>query len=76
MKISVSLQEDELAALDEFVKETGLPSRSAGLQQAIRLLKGPKLELAYATAWNEWDTSEEPQIWNETSADGLTDATR
>ncbi|QIK64027.1 ribbon-helix-helix protein, CopG family [Leucobacter viscericola] len=76
MKISVSLKEDELATLDRFVKESGLPSRSAGLQHAIRLLNGPKLELAYATAWNEWSASEDDELWEQTTTDGLPSAAR
>ncbi|QIM15939.1 antitoxin [Leucobacter insecticola] len=76
MKISVSLKQEELATLDRFVAETGLPSRSAGLQHAIRLLNGPKLELAYATAWNEWSNSEENDLWDQSVSDGLSDAAR
>ena len=50
MKLSVSLTEDDLIALDRFVEHAGLGSRSAGIQQAIRRLGDADLEDAYAAA--------------------------
>ena len=54
MKVSVSLSAQDLAALDRYVEQSGLESRSAGVQQAIRRLQDPQLEAAYAAAWEEW----------------------
>jgi Arc/MetJ-type ribon-helix-helix transcriptional regulator len=76
MKLSVSLPDDDLALLDEFVRSRGLPSRSAGLQRAIRMLRFPDLEQDYRAAWEEWEASGDEQAWAGASADGLTDATR
>lgn len=74
MKLSVSLTEDDLIALDRFVEQAGLGSRSAGIQQAIRRLGDADLEDAYAAAWQEWEASGDAELWDVTSGDGLTDA--
>ena len=71
MKLSVSLPDEDVAALDQFVQRAGLASRSAALQHAIRLLRHPDLEQDYAAAWQEWDASGEAALWEATSADGL-----
>lgn len=76
MKLSVSLSEDEVAALDKYSRAAGLTSRSAAIQHAIRLLGDPELEDAYALAWDEWNASGEADAWAATAADGLTDAPR
>lgn len=71
MKISVSLGADDVAMLDRYVEQAGLPSRSAGIQEAIRLLRDPKLEADYAAAWDEWAQSEVGADWESTVGDGL-----
>ncbi|MFM8599492.1 MAG: ribbon-helix-helix domain-containing protein [Mycobacterium sp.] len=76
MKLSVSLSEDEVAVLDAYVRSAGLPSRSAGIQRAIRLLRFPDLEQDYRDAWTEWLESGDEEIWDAASGDGLTDAAR
>ena len=67
MKVSVSLPDADVAFLDEFVAESGLDSRSAAVQQAIRLLRSSALGASYAAAWDEFEGTE----WETTSADGL-----
>lgn len=76
MKLSVSLSEDDVARLDEYARAAGLRSRSAAIQQAIRLLGDPALEDAYAAAWDEWEASGEAAAWEVTAGDGLVDAAR
>ena len=76
MKVSVSLSEEDLAALDRYVDQAGLGSRSAGVQQAIRRLQDPQLEQAYAAAWEEWAAEGEEDVWAAASSDGLADAAR
>ena len=76
MKLSVSLSEKDVAALDEYARTSGLRSRSAAVQHAIHLLRHADLEEDYAAAWDEWETSGERAVWEETVGDGLTDATR
>ena len=76
MKLSVSLSEEDVATLDRYVQAAGMPSRSAAIQQAIRMLRDPALEDAYAAAWDEWEASGEAAAWEVATADGLADAAR
>ncbi len=76
MKLSVSLPDEDVATLDAFARTAGLPSRSAALQHAIRLLRLPELERDYEAAWDEWAGSGEQAAWSATSADGIVDAAR
>ena len=70
MKLSISLSEADVAALDEHVREANLPSRSAAVQRAIRALTHQQLEQDYAAAWAEWEESGELEAWQGASADG------
>ena len=76
MKLSVSLSDEDVALLDEYVRTSGLGSRSAGVQHAVRLLRHPDLEQDYEAAWAEWDGAGEHSLWDGTAADGLADAAR
>ena len=76
MKLSVSLPEEDVAALDEYARAAGLKSRSAAVQRAIRLLRQRDLEQDYAAAWDEWESSGDAPAWEVSSADGLVDAAR
>lgn len=76
VKLSVSLSETEVAALDKYARSAGLKSRSAAVQHAIRLLGDPDLQGAYAAAWQEWESSADAEVWESTTSDGLTDAPR
>lgn len=76
MKLSVSVPADDVARLDRFVRQAGLPSRSAAIQRAIRLLDLDGLDQDYAAAWDEWESSGEGQDWDALAADGLDDASR
>jgi hypothetical protein len=76
MKLSVSLSDEDIAVLDAYVKRTGLPSRSAGLQRAVQMLRYPALEEDYAQAWSEWSADEHAEPWEATIDDGLSDAAR
>lgn len=74
MKLSVSLPDEDVVILDEFVRATGLPSRSAGLHHAVRMLRLPDLEHDYEAAWREWEAGADQAAWSVTSADGWVDA--
>ncbi len=76
MKLSVSLSDDDLAVLDAYVRSSGLPSRSAGVQRAIRMLRFPELERDYEDAWAEWRQAGDDVVWDEAGGDGLSDAPR
>jgi len=74
MKVSVSLPSDDLAFLDLYVKDQGLESRSAALQKAVRLLRVAELDAAYASAWDEWESSGAAADWDAAARDGLATA--
>ncbi|OMH36842.1 CopG family ribbon-helix-helix protein [Tersicoccus sp. Bi-70] len=76
MKVSVSLTQNDLATLDRYAAQAGLPSRSAAVQRAIRMLDEAELESAYEAAWNEWEATGEKDAWDTTTADGLNRAAR
>jgi Arc/MetJ-type ribon-helix-helix transcriptional regulator len=76
MKLSVSLSDEDVAILDAYVKSAQLPSRSAGLQRAVQMLRHPNLEDAYDQAWSEWAADENSAAWDDTTGDGVADAAR
>lgn len=76
MKLSVSLADEDAAFVDEYARTAGLPSRSAVVQHAIRLLRQGDLDHDYAAAWDEWQASGEQAAWDVTATDGLADASR
>jgi antitoxin MazE9 len=71
MKVSVSLPHEDVEFLDEYARQEGIESRSAVLHKAVRLLRASRLGAAYEEAWRVWDASGEQDLWDATSADGL-----
>ena len=71
VKLSVSLSPSEVAVLDKYAQSAGLKSRSAAIQQAIKLLGDPDLEDAYTAAWQECEDAGEAEAWAVTVADGV-----
>lgn len=71
MKVSVSLPDDDVTYLDEYARAQGLPSRSAVVHKAVRLLRASELGAAYEDAWSEWADSGDAEPWDATAADGL-----
>ena len=71
VKLSVSLSPSEVAVLDKYAQSAGLKSRSAAIQQAIKLLGDPDLEDAYIAAWQDWEDAGEAEAWAVTVADGV-----
>jgi len=76
MKLSVSLPDEDVAFVDEYLERTGGSSRSSAIQRAIALLRAAELEEEYASAFDEWAQAEEEAAWERTAADGLADAPR
>lgn len=76
MKLSISLSDDDVAVLDEFARTAGLPSRSAAVHHAVRMLRLPDLEQDYEAAWQEWVTSGDEAAWSVSATDGVADAAR
>ena len=71
MKVSVSLPDDDVRYLDTYAQQRRLGSRSAALQQAVRLLRASELGAEYENAWEEWDRTDEDDAWERVSGDGL-----
>jgi Arc/MetJ-type ribon-helix-helix transcriptional regulator len=71
VKLSISMSEDDVRYLDEQAERRGYGSRSAVLQQAVRLLREHDLGDAYEEAWRDWMDSGEEAAWSATAADGL-----
>ena len=74
--MSVSLSTADVAFLDEYVRASGLQSRSAALHRAVQLLRQDGLEQDYAEAGAEWDASGQAEAWEVTVADGIPEAAR
>lgn len=70
MKVSVSLPDEDVAYLDEYTRTQGLPSRSAALHKAVRLLRASELGAAYEDAWSDWASSDDAELWDGVAADG------
>lgn len=71
MKLSVSLSAEDLDFLDAYAREHALPSRSAAIQHAVRVLRFGELERSYEGAWSEWVESGDARAWDARAADGV-----
>lgn len=69
--MSVSLPAEDVEFLDEYARSAGIPSRSAAVQRAIRLLRANELGPAYAQAWEEWNGGADAELWESVSGDGI-----
>ena len=76
MKLSISLPDEQVEAIDRYAQATGARSRSQVIQEALRSLTDPQLEGDYTAAWEEWEASGDAEAWEVASADGLSDAAR
>lgn len=71
MKVSVSLPDEDVEFLDAYAEAQGIPSRSAVMHKAVRLLRASQLGPAYEDAWSEWADNDDEDAWETTTADGL-----
>lgn len=69
MKLSISLPEEDVATLDAHARKAGLPSRSAAVLEAVRMLRTADLEDEYAVAWDEWARSPDRTAWESAVGD-------
>lgn len=67
VKVSLSLSADDLAFLDAQTRTGVYSSRSAAVQDAVRVLREERLADAYADAFAE----PADDAWDAASADGL-----
>lgn len=70
VKLSVSIDEDQVAFIDEFAAAHGVSSRSAVIQRALTLLRTTELRDSYIEAFREW-SDEDRELWDSTLTDGL-----
>lgn len=71
MKVSVSLPDEDVEFLDSYARVQGLPSRSAVLHKAVRLLRGAELAPAYEDAFVSWEESGDASDWDITAGDNV-----
>jgi Arc/MetJ-type ribon-helix-helix transcriptional regulator len=71
VKLSVSMNDDDVAFLDQYAAEHDVGSRSAVLHKAVALLRASELSDDYAAAWTEWSLSDEAALWDATATDGI-----
>lgn len=71
MKVSVSLPAEDVEFLDEYAASQGIGSRSAAVHKAVRLLRASGLGAAYEDAWTDWTETDDSQLWETTTDDGL-----
>jgi Arc/MetJ-type ribon-helix-helix transcriptional regulator len=65
------LPAEDVDYLDAYAQAQDLPSRSAVLHKAVRLLRASELGAAYEDAWNDWTESGEAEIWDVVTSDGI-----
>lgn len=70
MKVSISLPDEDIGFLDDYCDQHGMPSRSAAVHRAVRLLRSAGLGAAYEDAWSEWTTGD-GLLWEPTAGDGV-----
>ena len=70
MKLSVSLSDDDLTYLDKIASDVK-GNRSAAIHKLLRVQRELDAEDAYAEAFDEWETSGEQRLWDQTAGDGL-----
>ena len=63
IELSVGLSAQDIAFLDTYARDHGLPSRSAALRHAIRLLRTRELAAAYASEWDMRGSTGEAEEW-------------
>ncbi|MFD7297689.1 ribbon-helix-helix protein, CopG family [Streptomyces sp. NPDC059897] len=76
VRLSISLPEEQVEFLDKYVGDGETPTRSAAIQEAVKLLQEAALESDYLAAWDEWYASGDAELWEQTVGDGLDDETR
>lgn len=69
MKVSVSVPDEDVEFLDNYVKTHRFASRSAAVQRAIRLLRASELTDSYAAAFTEWSDDPDSDAWDTAIAD-------
>ena len=69
VKLSVSIDEDQVAFIDQYAASHDVGSRSAVIQRALTLLRANELRDSYIEAFREW-SDEDRELWDSTLTDG------
>ncbi|PJI93929.1 antitoxin [Luteimicrobium subarcticum] len=70
-KLSISLEDRDVAVLDTYVARHPGLNRSAALREAIDLLRERELATQYDAAYAEWSAAGSDDVWDVTASDGL-----
>jgi Arc/MetJ-type ribon-helix-helix transcriptional regulator len=71
VKVSINLNDDDLAFIDKETASGAYASRSVAVTAGIRKLRELAAEDSYSEAFREWEESGEGALWESTTADGL-----
>lgn len=71
MKLALSLPEEDVEFLDNYAATHGMGSRSAVVQEAVRMLRSSELSNAYESAWSGWAEDGDDEMWNAAASDGV-----
>ena len=73
MKTSVSARIDSelVQYLNDYQKDHDVATRSEALELAIRALRDKQLQIEYALAMDEWQSSGDAEAWDQTAGDGV-----
>ncbi|KQR11871.1 ribbon-helix-helix domain-containing protein [Cellulomonas sp. Leaf334] len=70
MKLSVSLSDNDVHLLDDYVRTHAGSTRSSALREALQLLRERELSDQYELAFAEWDQSADSDLWDAVAGDG------
>ncbi len=70
-KLSISVKDNWLSFIEEYQKNYNIKSRSEVLERGLAALKQLELQDQYHLAYKEWFNSDENDIWDLTTADGI-----
>lgn len=78
MKVQISARIDESLAtfLESYQQQHEVKNRSEVLERAIEALRERFLSEEYAQAMDEWEGSEDAELWEQTVGDGITPGKR
>lgn len=73
MKVQISARIDESLAtfLESYQQKHEVKNRSEVLERAIEALREHSLSEEYAQAMEDWEGSEDAELWEQTVGDGI-----
>jgi Arc/MetJ-type ribon-helix-helix transcriptional regulator len=71
MRVYVSLPTEDVEFIDDHIRRRGARSRSAALQEALRMLRHAELVADYTCAWEQRDAAACGATADALAADGI-----